>query len=111
MFNLFTSRPKKYENLTAEAFQKLILQKDTVLVDVRSAGEFMTEKIPGARNIDIQSGTFSELVKNLPKDKTYLLYCRSGRRSAKACSLMAEFGFTKLKNLSNGIGGWPFDTV
>jgi rhodanese-related sulfurtransferase len=50
-------------------------------------------------------------IKNLPKDKTYLIYCRSGNRSAQACEIMGEEGFENVKNLSGGIMRWPFDTV
>jgi len=35
-----------------------------------------------------------------------LVYCRSGNRSGSACSAMGNLGFTKLFNLSGGIGNY-----
>jgi rhodanese-related sulfurtransferase len=111
MFDFFKTKPKTYEDIPAGTFHDLMLQPDTVIIDVRTSGEFAGGKIRGARNLDIMSPGFVNQVKNLPKDKTYLLYCRSGNRSGQACEVMADFGFEKLKNLSGGIMRWPFETV
>ena len=111
MFNFFSTKTKKYEDISAGPFHGLMLQPNTVILDVRSAGEFSGGKIRGARNLDIMSAGFVNQVKNLPKDKTYLVYCRSGNRSGQACEIMADMGFEKLKNLSGGIMRWPFETV
>lgn len=111
MFNFFQTKPKDYEDIPAGPFHDLTLQNDTVVLDVRTAGEYSGGKIRKARNIDIMSPGFADQVKNLPKDKTYLVYCRSGNRSAKACKIMAELGFKNLKNLAGGIMRWPFETV
>ncbi|WP_111671110.1 rhodanese-like domain-containing protein [Algoriphagus litoralis] len=111
MFNFFSTKSKKYEDIPSGTFHDLMLQLDTVIIDVRTAGEFAGGKIRGARNLDIMSSVFENQAKNLPKDKTYLLYCRSGNRSGQACEIMAEMGFEKLKNLSGGIMRWPFETV
>lgn len=111
MFNFFSSKTKKYEDLPAGPFHDLSLQPDTVILDVRTAGEYSSSKIKGAKNLDIMSPGFVNQVKNLPKDKTYLVYCRSGNRSGQACDIMADLGFEKLKNLSGGIMRWPFQTV
>lgn len=111
MFNFFSAKTKKYEDIPSSTFHDLMLQPDTVIIDVRTAGEFAGGKIRGARNLDIMSASFANQVKNLPKDKVYLLYCRSGNRSGQACDIMADLGFEKLKNLSGGIMRWPFETV
>lgn len=111
MFNFFSTKTKKFEDLQAGPFHDLSLQPDTVILDVRTSGEFSSGKIRGARNLDIMTPGFVNQVKNLPKDKTYLVYCRSGNRSGQACEIMADLGFEKLKNLSGGIMRWPFETV
>ena len=88
-----------------------MIQPNAVVIDVRTAGEFAGGKLRGARNMDIKSPTFVSQIKNLPKDKTYLIYCRSGNRSGQACEIMSEEGFEQVKNLAGGIMRWPFDTV
>jgi len=111
MFNFFTSKAKKYEDIPAGPFHDLMIQPNAVIIDVRTAGEFASGKLRGARNIDIMSSTFVSQIKNLSKDKTYLIYCRSGNRSAQACEIMGVEGFGNVKNLSGGILRWPFETV
>ncbi|TFV97560.1 rhodanese-like domain-containing protein [Algoriphagus kandeliae] len=111
MFDFFKSKPKNYEDISVGEFHDLMLQKDTVILDVRTPGEFSSGKLRGARNIDIMSRNFVDQIKNLPKDKTYLVYCRSGNRSGQACEIMADMGFTNLKNMARGIMSWPFEVV
>jgi rhodanese-related sulfurtransferase len=40
------------------------------------------------------------------KDKEVIVHCRSGVRSATACMLLEQFGFTNTKNLTGGILAW-----
>ena len=85
-------------------------QPDAVVLDVRTPMEVSQGKIPGAQTLDIMDRQFMNKVEALDKDKPYALYCRSGNRSAQACNYMAGRGFTKLYNLSGGIGNWPYET-
>ncbi len=49
----------KYENLDSRVFeQKLNEHPNAVLLDVRTAAEFQSERIPNAINIDVMSGGF-----------------------------------------------------
>lgn len=111
MFDFLKAKPKNFEDIPVGEFHDLMLQPNTVVLDVRTAGEFSGGKLRGARNIDIMSRDFVTQIQNLPKDKTYLIYCRSGNRSGQACEVMANMGFTNLKNMSGGIGRWPFEVV
>ena len=111
MFSFSSSKPKQYEDASAALFHDLMAQPSSVVIDVRTAGEFAGGKLRGAQNIDISSSTFVSQIKNLPKDKTYLVYCRSGNRSGQACEIMGKEGFENLKNLAGGITRWPFETV
>jgi len=95
-----------YVNIPNAEFQKKSQEPDTVILDVRTAGEFEEGFIPHAKNIDIMGGRFVDELTKLDKSKTYLVYCRSGNRSGSACSVMAANGFTKVYNLANGIMFW-----
>lgn len=106
MFDLFSTRIKAFESLSGKAFRDAQLKTDSVLLDVRTAGEYAASSIKGARNIDFMSPHFSESVSKLDKTKEYFVFCRSGNRSAQACSLMARQGF-KVTNLESGIGDYP----
>jgi rhodanese-related sulfurtransferase len=71
----------------------------STVIDVRTAGEYAGGHLRGATNIDVESGDFASQVNTLPKDKTYLLYCRTGVRADKALTIMKQQGFTHVSSL------------
>jgi rhodanese-related sulfurtransferase len=79
---------------------------DFVIIDVRTAEEFAEVHIENAINIDYHSETFREELNKLDKNKTYLVYCRSGGRSAAALDIMQELGFREAYNMLGGINQW-----
>lgn len=112
MFNLFKKNiAMAYKNITAEEFKKIQEENpDAVILDVRTPAEVRQGKIPGAVNMDIMDRQFAEKIETLDKDKTYLVYCRSGNRSGQACNLMADKGVSKVYNLGGGVSQWPYKT-
>jgi rhodanese-related sulfurtransferase len=97
-----------YQNILNNEFKRLSKSSNSVIMDVRSPQEIQEGIIPGASVfIDFNNEPFEEKVKGLDKNKTYLIYCRSGSRSGKACKIMAELGFSgPLYNLAKGISEW-----
>lgn len=75
------------------------------LLDVRTPSEIAGGKMKGAHEINFMSSSFKQELKRLPKNRPYLVYCRSGRRSAGACSIMLHEGFSEVYNLRGGYGG------
>jgi rhodanese-related sulfurtransferase len=74
-----------------------------IMVDVRERDEFVRGHIPLAINVpvsDIQSGRCT-----LPKNRTLILYCESGGRSATAAKLLSEKGYVVV-NTVGGIRGY-----
>lgn len=106
MFNLFATKLKTFRNLSGSAFRNAHLNSDSVLLDVRTAAEFASGTIKGARNIDVTSPAFPESISKLDKTREYFIFCRSGGRSARACEIMAKQGL-KVNNLDGGIGEYP----
>jgi rhodanese-related sulfurtransferase len=74
------------------------------IVDVRTAEEFAAGHIDGAKNIDLQ--TIEKGIKAIPKEQEIVLICRSGNRSAQAYDILAQMGYTKLKNVTGGMQAW-----
>lgn len=64
------------------------------IIDVRTPAEFAQGHVVGARNIDVESAGFAAEIAALPKSGTYLVYCRSGNRSAQAAATMRDAGLT-----------------
>lgn len=95
------------KTVSQKKFQRLITKKNTVLLDVRTPDEYNAGHIPGSLQIDVlKTEDFKKQVAVLDKTKTYLLYCRSGKRSKEAMLLMKESGFTKLYDLEGGFSSW-----
>lgn len=110
MFNLFQA--KKYQDISEGEFSELMKAQDTVVLDVRTKEEFQASHLAEAQNIDfLDPMKFNHDVDLLDKNKTYLIYCRSGARSASACSVMADKEFSKLYNLRGGIMSWTGELV
>ncbi len=93
-------------DLDAAAFKAKMSEPNTMVLDVRTPAEIAAGKIPGAFDLDIQDPAFKAEVNRLDKSKTYLVYCKKGGRSARACSVLEEAGFEKIYNLKGGYDGW-----
>ena len=98
----------------AEA-QKLIIGNNNnpgfMIVDVRTPEEFNSGHLEGSINIDYNADDFDAKIGQLDKNKTFLVYCRSGHRSSKAVSLMKDKGFRSIKNLEGGISNWASENL
>lgn len=64
------------------------------VLDVRSRGEYQAGHIRGARNLDVGSFDFATQVGRLNPKRTYVVYCQSGSRSARAAATMKAAGLT-----------------
>lgn len=80
-----------------------------VLVDVREADEIKegmaarAEWMPLSK-IEANAPDWQDFVKKLPKDKTVIVYCRSGRRSGIVADKLAQMGY-KTANMG-GFSDW-----
>jgi phage shock protein E len=54
----------------------------------------------------MDSVAFVQQVSKLNKGKTYLVYCKSGRRSAKAANILEQQNFRHIWNMEGGITAW-----
>ena len=77
-----------------------------VILDVRTSDEFNSGHIANALNIDFKSSDFRDKVSELDRDKTYITYCRSGRRSTAASEIMEEIGFNNIYMIDGGTIAW-----
>lgn len=83
---------------------------DIVIVDVREEEEMAEGYIEGAVLIPLDTVESDIENKIQDKDKTILVYCRSGRRSAIACDIMDSLGYKNVYDFG-GIIDWPFERV
>ncbi|MFN7019976.1 MAG: MBL fold metallo-hydrolase [Phycisphaerales bacterium] len=90
------------ERTVAEAAVLLETGRPFVL-DVRRKTEFAEGHIPGATNI--AHTRLRSRLSEVPKDRHILVNCRSGARSARACSLLQRHGY-ECTNLAGGMLAW-----
>lgn len=95
-----------YSNMGVDEFQNFIADANVQLLDVRTPDEFNDGHIAGAKLVDVNDSTFVEqAVAILDKQRPVAVYCRSGRRSARAASLLVNQGY-KVTNLNGGVMAW-----
>ncbi|WP_116127267.1 rhodanese-like domain-containing protein [Lewinella sp. IMCC34183] len=91
--------PEEFDRLRAAAAPGTVL-------DVRNEQEFADYHLPEARNLNYLGEGFLEEIEALDPQRTYLVYCRSGRRSVRACTLMKNAGLKNLVHLDGGINAY-----
>ena len=99
-----------------QAYEALCADSAAVYLDVRTEEEFAAGHPAGAINVPIAfsdpSGgmlfnpDFKKVVESLlPRDKPIFCGCQSGGRSQTAAEILAETGYTAVKNVRGGFGG------
>lgn len=101
-------------DITIQQAQEL-LEQGLPYVDVRTEEEFAAGHVPGALNLPYRLAGPGGLVENplfLPlftrlfsPEQKVILGCKSGARSAQACTLLQQQGYTQLLNLKTGFEG------
>ncbi len=79
---------------------------DFLLLDVREHDEYATAKIENSTLIPL--GEVEERASEIAewKNRSLVVHCHHGMRSAAACQVLASLGFEKVFNLSGGIDAW-----
>jgi len=108
---------KSYQELLAEAKARINeigakealemqgSKADAVFLDVRDPNEYNLGRIPGA--ITISRGNLEKNVEaQVPREKTVVVYCANGNRSAFAADTMRVMGYDDVRSLREGFSGW-----
>lgn len=89
-------------NAKDPAAAKALLARGALALDVRTPDEVAAGKLPGATNIPVEElgGRLAEVEALTKGDKAapIVVYCRSGRRSARAFEQLTAAGFTNVVN-------------
>lgn len=97
----------RLQNLSPLEFKNLFESvPESILLDCRTPNEYAFSRIEGARNFDYLSKDFVANMESLDPSATYLVYCRSERRSLRTCTLLQNGGFTNIYNLDGGLINW-----
>ena len=98
-----------YEQITQEEAKQIMdTTNGYILLDTRTREEYDQSHIPGALLIP-HTEIAERAEEELPdKDQVILVYCRSGNRSKQASEVLAELGYTNVKEFG-GINSWPYE--
>ncbi len=89
-----------------EFHDSLLKNNDVQLIDVRTKAEFEEGHLQDALNIDVLQTNFITEAEKLNLEKPVYLYCRSGKRSAKAALILKDVGFKEIYDLQGGYLNW-----
>ena len=98
---LFLKRYSEEDEITWEQAK----EKDAILIDVRSEQEYNEGHKAGALCIPHYEMKNKAQTLLKQKDRTIILYCRSGARSKKAHDTLKKLGYTKVYHIKGGLEG------
>ncbi|MGC2166601.1 MAG: rhodanese-like domain-containing protein [Gallionella sp.] len=105
-WSIFGNRIRGIKEVDCIAALQLINHKNAIVLDVREDDEYKAGHVLGAKLVPL-----GKLTEHLPqlekyKDRPIVVMCRSGIRSATACTRLGKHGFTQAHNLAGGVIAW-----
>ena len=85
---------RKFDMISISMARKLAMDDDYIVIDLRSRSEYEQGHIKYA--VNIPNGEVNTIIRNVPKDKIYIFYCRRGSRSFSVAGEMAERGYRSM---------------
>jgi rhodanese-related sulfurtransferase len=102
------SRPDRAASLgricAAELAAQLESSDPPLVLDVRTESEWRGRRIGAAVNIPL--AVLMQHLDRLPSDRSVVVHCAEGYRSAIAASLLLHEGFAAVSDLTGGIAAW-----
>ena len=110
-------QPMPIAQVTPEEAKRLLDGGGFVYLDVRTVPEFVNGHAPSALNIpvvemnpqivamELNEKFLGVVAVNIPPDTQLIVGCKTGKRSATACEMLAQAGYKNLRNLVGGYAG------
>ena len=93
--------------VNADEFEKGIAASNPQILDVRTAGEYMSGHIKNSLQADWRDpAQFADRISFMDKDKPVYVYCLGGGRSSAAAEWMRKNGFKSIIELDGGMNAW-----
>ena len=80
-------------------------QEKFILIDVRTYSERAQAEIP-IKSTHIPIDQIPSKINELNANDNIIIYCKSGKRSARVCEYLIQNNFKNISNLSGGILAW-----
>ncbi|MFP3356058.1 rhodanese-like domain-containing protein [Planococcus sp. SIMBA_143] len=93
-----------YENVSPSEANEMVEKGEAYVLDVRNQTEFDEGHIDNAEHIMV--GTLKNRLDEVDTDKTIIVQCQAGARSAIAASVLKANGIDNLVNMTGGYSKW-----
>ena len=80
-----------------------LVENGVTVIDLRTPEEYAEGHLADSVLIDFYEPDFRDQIAALDADQPYVIYCRSGNRSAQAYEIMADLGFDEVYDIDGGI--------
>lgn len=108
--NITPPQPGIYKIIETDEAAQMIKDNENnsqfFILDVRRPEEFAEGHIKDATNIDFYGENFEDKIKQLDRNKVYLIYCRTQNRSGKTLELFKTLGFKEAYVMNGGMNKW-----
>ena len=91
-------------DISVDEALRLWKNKEVIIIDVRTPGEYRDGHIPGVVNIPLDE--LEKRMGEISREKKTVLICRTGNRSAQGTKLLRSKGFNNVFNSTGGMSTW-----
>jgi rhodanese-related sulfurtransferase len=104
--DLVNEAKSRIKEISASEVQELRARgEDIAIIDVREPNEWNLGHVAGA--VLLPRGVIeSNIEARVPRDKTVVLYCGGGGRSALAADTLQQMGYGSVRSLGGGFRAW-----
>ena len=103
-FKIKGESKRRNRYLSGNSWNKLIIKKETLLIDVRKPFEYSVGTFKNAMNPNIQNfRDFPKFLNKIEKTKPVAMFCTGGIRCEKASIFLKKKGFKNVFQLKGGI--------
>ncbi|MDC0145387.1 rhodanese-like domain-containing protein [bacterium] len=96
------------KEISVQSLNKKINNNEKIsLIDVREDEELKISKI--SQSIHIPMKTIPDNLNQISSDKTIIIMCKTGGRSAQVCEYLSNQGYSNVYNLKGGIISWALE--
>lgn len=111
VWSMLQSNVKGVGSVSALELPQLQRGGSYAIVDVNEESIYKASHIPEAKNFPISSINANNAELNKLKDKTTIIVCQTGSKSAKAARLLQALGFSDLHILRGGLMAWTKENL
>ena len=111
ILSILSARVKGAKTISALEMPQLQRNENCVVIDVNLSKDFATSHIPSSINFPLEEISDQNNALLNHKNKTTVLVCQTGTRSAKAAKKLVNLGFSDVTILTGGLFNWSKENL